>query len=514
MKPLAIPDHAESMSSLLAWVLIDSSVKAAVLLAIALVSTWALRRTSAAMRDRIWTLAFCGALVLPAVSSIVPQWRIPVVGKSTLASAATQLRMTDRLPIQPNRHIVTQANQLPVETNADLISVSESGSLENNDVLASKGQDPSHSDQNDLSQTAQTSSRSAKVTDYAGTLLALWLVGVVVLTVRFVLAVAVTARLVSHCQLLTDPAAKQVFDQTSLRLGFARQVRLLQADNHTIPMTTGVFRPTVVVPANWHTWPPERFRFVLLHELAHVKRLDVLFQSIARLACALYWFNPLAWCALCRMRIDCELACDDQVIATGEPASTYAGELIQIAKIYRSAGFVSGIAMARSSKLDGRIVSLLDDKRPHGPVSKKSGHFLLTLSAGLVVVLAALTVGKPEAVAVEQAADEATAVAIESADEKHTAVATEAAAETPTPTATPGAAAAVVEQLQRQSEEAQGIPPLGYGETQYENVGKDFQDSRTGGICFVAASEDVHKELGLDDDAARKVRTIAINCRI
>ncbi len=81
MSTLTIPDHADSMSSLLVWVLIDSSIKAAALLAIALVSIWVLQRASAAIRDRIWTLAFTAERwVLPAVSSVVPQWRIPVFG--------------------------------------------------------------------------------------------------------------------------------------------------------------------------------------------------------------------------------------------------------------------------------------------------------------------------------------------------------------------------------------------------------------------------------------------------
>ena len=78
MNLASISDFVHSISSKLTWVLIDSSIKAAVLLAIAAVINGLWRRCSAAIRDRIWTLAFCGAIILPAISSIVPQWRIPI----------------------------------------------------------------------------------------------------------------------------------------------------------------------------------------------------------------------------------------------------------------------------------------------------------------------------------------------------------------------------------------------------------------------------------------------------
>ena len=75
------------------------------------------------------------------------------------------------------------------------------------------------------------------------------------------------------------------------------------------------------MPEDANRWPLERLRIVLLHELAHVKRRDCLTHVVAQLACALHWFNPLAWIAARHIRTERERACDDLVLACGTRGS-------------------------------------------------------------------------------------------------------------------------------------------------------------------------------------------------
>ena len=71
---------------------------------------------------------------------------------------------------------------------------------------------------------------------------------------------------------------------------------------------------------------------VLMHELAHVRaRATGCSTLAARALCALFWFHPGVWWIARALRDDCELACDDRVIAAGVRRSDYAELLVNVA---------------------------------------------------------------------------------------------------------------------------------------------------------------------------------------
>ena len=131
-----------------------------------------------------------------------------------------------------------------------------------------------------------------------------------------------------------------------------------------MPMAFGTRRPSILIPAIADTWPDDRRRAVVLHELAHVARYDCLTQTLAFAACAMYWFHPAVWWVARRLRIERELACDDRVIAAGTQPREYAGHLLEIA--YSFGGHRApalAVSMARPRQLEGRMLAALDAAR-------------------------------------------------------------------------------------------------------------------------------------------------------
>jgi TonB family protein len=155
-------------------------------------------------------------------------------------------------------------------------------------------------------------------------------------------------------------------------MGVTRQVSLKATDTGLSPSTWGWRRPVVLVPAA-PAWSDARARIALLHELAHVRRLDWVTQLVGEAACAVHWFNPLAWVARRRLRCESERACDDLVLACGIRAATYAVELAAIARQLRATAHpAAAVPMARTSSLERRIAAMLDPTLDRRPLTRRT----------------------------------------------------------------------------------------------------------------------------------------------
>src|SRR4051812_41700423 len=84
--------------------------------------------------------------------------------------------------------------------------------------------------------------------------------------------------------------------------GVPAGVSVLDAGRGAMPMAWRVFRPVILIPPEAVEGPPARLRVVLLNDLAHISRHDILTLAMAELSLAMYWFHPLAWWAASRMR--------------------------------------------------------------------------------------------------------------------------------------------------------------------------------------------------------------------
>ncbi|HWW60307.1 MAG TPA: M56 family metallopeptidase, partial [Thermoanaerobaculia bacterium] len=166
------------------------------------------------------------------------------------------------------------------------------------------------------------------------------------------------------------------------------RVRIASSAAVAAPVTWGWLRPIVVLPAGSDSWPHDRRRAALLHELAHVARHDALAQLVATLACALYWFHPMVWIAARRLRATAEHASDDRVLDAGMTAADYAAHLLAVAAT-RCHGTNFALGMACPSNLESRVRAVLDETRERGAASRRMRFAAAALVAVTLVPLAA-----------------------------------------------------------------------------------------------------------------------------
>lgn len=199
----------------------------------------------------------------------------------------------------------------------------------------------------------------ARGREWEGAVAALWLVGATLVVLRELLATFGLARWRRHASPLTSAR----WSATLARIGFDhRHLRVLESRQIAGPCTWGVLRPVLLLPTCGDAWSESSRHAALMHELAHIERRDALSNLIARLACALYWYNPLVWIAAHRIRSLQERACDDVVLRAGATPSDYAQLLLDVAA--RTSGMTllsrASIGMTHGSSLRARVVAILD----------------------------------------------------------------------------------------------------------------------------------------------------------
>jgi len=157
------------------------------------------------------------------------------------------------------------------------------------------------------------------------------------------------------------------------------------------PVTFGILRPEILLPATARNWPPETLASVMLHERAHIRRRHTVAQLFTQIVSAFIWFQPLVWYAARRAAEERERACDDLVVNEGVPASLYASHLLEIARESSSTPeSVAAIPMARACSLESRLRAVLDKSTPRATVTPRYRAALLILAALLIPAISGL----------------------------------------------------------------------------------------------------------------------------
>ena len=318
-------------------VLAEATVRGSVLIAVAAVVVWLMRRRAAAVRSVVWQVVACAIVALPVLSEMVPRWRVDVpevISASPIAVASRLHAGEGALVAAPTR--------------------GDGGSAQDGRV----------------SRTGRAEARTGEPN--AGGVMAwvvvalftLWATGALIAIGQLVLSLY-RLGLIEQRSRLVEPGNVAARVGVLAEVSIPSRVRVLEGPAHMAPMTWGLFRPRVLIPAGWDRWPAAVRAAVLAHELAHVRRHDLARQLPWDVARVLFWFNPLIAAAAGQARLACEQACDDEVVEHGFSPARYADALLALVRELRGAGLarVPALGGGGESELTKRISALLDPSR-------------------------------------------------------------------------------------------------------------------------------------------------------
>ena len=154
-----------------------------------------------------------------------------------------------------------------------------------------------------------------------------WLAGVLLLLVRLVVTQLRFCAWLQHGRPLDESTLAIDVRELCLRAGVSATIRIVELDGIAAPAVWGFARPTIILPRGLSaSLKPDQLRWVLYHELAHVRRFDLIVVTVQRLAAVLHFFNPVVWIANRVIHQLREFACDDLAVTMSEASAIESGE--------------------------------------------------------------------------------------------------------------------------------------------------------------------------------------------
>lgn len=182
--------------------------------------------------------------------------------------------------------------------------------------------------------------------------LLLWLLGAAILGGCFLRCHLRCRRTYAESLPVSDGPARRWLESHPLR----RRVQLRQSDRVAAPLTYGLVRPVILLPA---AVEPEALSFVLAHEWTHVRRWDVLYKWLLCAALCIHWFNPAVWLLYVLASRDLELSCDEAVVSVLGPQSRSGYALALLGLEEKRGGMEPFCSHFSKSALKTRIRSIM-----------------------------------------------------------------------------------------------------------------------------------------------------------
>lgn len=221
--------------------------------------------------------------------------------------------------------------------------------------------------------------------------MALYAVPAAILLFITFLALARLIALRARADVLVDGHWLSALARAQRRMGFKHGTALLTSNELSSPISWGLMRPVILLNTRAVEASGEA-EAIIAHELAHVARMDWAKLLLARVATALFWFNPLVWLLAREAHQLREETADDAVLAADIADTDYAQLLVGVAR-HECPGLLlgaHGVAPSKSS-LARRVARVLDGKSVRGPVARSFALGVLVGAVMIAAPLAALT---------------------------------------------------------------------------------------------------------------------------
>ncbi len=194
-------------------------------------------------------------------------------------------------------------------------------------------------------------------------------------------------KFITRCALAEDSDLKNLMNKYIAIMGIKQKIALHccpEGLSIESPLTAGIIRPKIILPVSLvEQWKPSEIEPILLHELSHIKRHDLLINLIQIIVQIIYFFNPLIWYANWKIRHEREMACDDLALHYGKMnRKDYSSCILKIIEEYQTHSSAYAVMGMIDSKnlLARRIIRIMSKNyQNYQTVGKLAKVFLVIM---------------------------------------------------------------------------------------------------------------------------------------
>ncbi|HEY5587033.1 MAG TPA: M56 family metallopeptidase [Ruminiclostridium sp.] len=289
------------------------------------------------------------------------------------------------LNLIPGYHHVIDLTKPPTTS---INGINSASVIQSNDNISETPTEASNSIQN--AQQPQVS--SARVWFNWQTASLVWIIGVSAIFLYIVLINGLLFFKTKKLKLCESEDILRILQECKSILKICSEVYIVYDTTTKSPSIFGLFHPKIIISHEIvEKLSDEELSYIFLHELSHLKRGDLLVNGLVLAIQAVYWFNPIVWYGLHRMKQECEIACDANALAALKPEEhkKYGQTIINMLQLLSDSRWVPG-TLGFANKFNTRRIIMIS-KFKKTTITWAAAAISLTLLVGCASLNAPLS---------------------------------------------------------------------------------------------------------------------------
>ncbi|MGX8126767.1 M56 family metallopeptidase [Clostridioides difficile] len=184
----------------------------------------------------------------------------------------------------------------------------------------------------------------------------IWIIWLVIALILFIRKITIYQSFVRYIKAGQAPVSDtELLDRLAIlgsQIRIKRVIELCINPLISSPLLIGFFRPCIVLPRV--DIAEKDFQYIVLHELTHYRRFDMLYKWLVQITVCLHWFNPLVYLMGKEINKACEFACDEAIVKKLDSSNVqdYGKTLLNsIATVGKYKESLASVTLSESKKL-------------------------------------------------------------------------------------------------------------------------------------------------------------------